>query len=94
MIKYRTEETTFGVTAKITPVDVESETETSVWVKGRRQNKVSSRGTYHDTWDAAHAHLLSEAGRQLTAATRQLERETDALRNVRGMKRPEDDNGA
>lgn len=88
MIKYRTERTSWQVEAKITPVEVERETDSSLWIKGRRQAKSLQHETYHDTWDIAHAYLMEIANQHCQTARRNLETANGKLGNVKGMKRP------
>jgi hypothetical protein len=45
--------------ALITEVEVEKETEHSVWLNGRRQAKRSEYVNYYDSWYDAHHALLS-----------------------------------
>lgn len=88
MIKYRTGETHWSVRAKIEEVEIEKETDSSVWVKGHRNSKFCQSGVYHDTWDKAHAYLMSIAETQANQARRRLEEANGALGNVKGMKKP------
>lgn len=88
MKKYVTESCRWDVTAKIREVEVERETESSVWINGQRRNKTGGYDIFHDTWESAHAHLLGEAERHALAARRRLEFANGVLGNVKGMKRP------
>jgi hypothetical protein len=90
MIKYRTEGTAFRVKAQITSVKVDRETETSIWIKGRRSNKVSQYEIYHDTWGDAHFHLLKEAGRHEQYALKKLEEANGCLGKVKAMEKPKE----
>lgn len=89
MKKYMTERTTWRVAAKITEVEVERETKTSVWINGNRRNKITEWDIFHDSWDAAHAHLMKRAQELANKARRELETANGALGNVKGMKKPE-----
>ena len=89
MKKYMTGNTTWRVEAKIEEVEVLRETESSVWVKGRRLQKVTEWNVYHDTWDEAHSYLLEKAKGKVEYARRQLEEHKSYLGNVKGMKNPE-----
>lgn len=88
MVKYRTGSTQYGVAAKIEEIEIEKETDSSVWVRGRRLGKNTSWDTYHDTWEAAHAHLMAEAEKHVQSARLALERAKGAQGNVKGMKKP------
>jgi hypothetical protein len=89
MIKFRTERTSWGVVTKITPVEVERESDSSLWINGRRSAKTSQHETYHDTWDQAHAHLMERANQNCESARYNLQTANGKLGNVKGMKRPE-----
>ena len=89
MKKYVTETGRWRVEAKITEVEVERETESSVWVNGSRLQKVTGYHIYHDTWDVAHTYLLEKAKQKVEYARRQLEEHKSYLGNVKGMKKPE-----
>lgn len=88
MIKFKTDNIRWGIEAKITPVEVDKETDTSVWIGGRRAYKVSNYEVYHDTWRNAHAYLLSNANVHAKVAQRNLEVANSNLGNVKGMKEP------
>ena len=89
MKKYKTGSTNWGVEAKIEEVEVDRETESSVWVNGNRLQKSTEYHTYHDTWDAAHSYLLERAKNKVEYARRQLEEHKSRLGNIKGMKKPE-----
>ena len=86
MIKYMIR---LSTDVRITPVEVERETEHCVWIRGRKNNKVSSYENYYDTWDAAHAGLLEYAEGRLNAARSRLAGEQGFYGNVKGLRKPE-----
>jgi hypothetical protein len=86
--KYKTESTMWKVDAKITTVEVERESNASVWIGGLRRAKITNWDILHDTWDKAHTHLLGHAESQLEAAEKQLEAATNQLFAVEAMVRP------
>ena len=102
MIKYRTEESRYAVEAEITPVEIIKETEKQVsflvewedhWTRQRcsridRESKINQYHRYHDTWEAAHAHLMAEAEKHVQSARLALDRAKGAQDNVKGMKKP------
>ena len=88
MVRYKTERTEWRVEAKITPVEVEKETDVSVWIGGRRHGKVTDWHIYHDTWRAAHNYLTEVAERHVNRAKLALEQTKGAQGNVKGMKEP------
>lgn len=55
MLKYKTHSIWHN---RIFTVDVEKETETSVWTKGGRRAKRSNYENYFNTWSEAHMHLM------------------------------------
>jgi len=74
---------------EILPVEVERETDSSVWVRGRRQAKrVSGGDCYFDTWEDAHAALMVARQQDVEKARRALEQANSRLGNVKGMKPP------
>jgi hypothetical protein len=80
--------TSWRVEAKIKEVEVDRETEASVWVEGRRQNKITGYEVVHDTWDDAHRYLLVKAAEKVESARRKLEEHKSYLGKVKGMKKP------
>jgi len=89
MKKYVTGTGRWGVAAKIEVVEIERETESSVWVRGNRLGKITESHVYHDSWAAAHSYLLEKAKGKVEYARRQLEEHKSYLGNVKGMKNPE-----
>ena len=73
MTKYKTGDTRWGVMAEIEPVEVDKDTDSSVWIRGRRRAKVSEYEVFHDTWQSAHEHLLRKATERVESLIRQLE---------------------
>lgn len=75
---------------KIEPVEVERETEGSVWVDGRRTAKTSTWASYFDSWAEAHARLVLEQEEAVASLRRQLESANGKLGQIRGMKPPKE----
>jgi hypothetical protein len=73
---------------EIKPVEVERETESSVWISGRRQSKRSSYQNYFDSWEEARAFKIEDCEREVAAARRELEYANSKLGNIKGMKKP------
>lgn len=84
--KYMTRDNLYG--ELITAIDVEKETEKSVWINGRREAKHSSWATYHDTWEEAKTYLLALSLRKLKNARRSLLLAQTDHGNVKGLKEP------
>ena len=74
----------------ITPVDCERETDSSVFIKGRRSAKISNYECYYDTWDAAHNALVNAAKDKTASARKEVESAENALRGLLAMRKPED----
>ena len=81
--KYRT--SSFGGEI-IEPVEVERETVSSVWTKGRRSEKNTNYHQYWDTWEEAHTYLLDMSKSALESAKRELERAQNKYETISGMK--------
>lgn len=75
---------------EIIRVEVERETEQCVWINGRRNSKITDWECFHDSWDAAHQHLMSAAETEVAAARLRLNARVGHLGNIKGLKRPAD----
>lgn len=73
---------------RITAIEIERETDSSVWIGGRRSAKSTEYDNYFDTWDEAHKFLLDKAGALLDAARHRLQQAQAAHGNIKGMKQP------
>ena len=79
---------------QISPVDVLSETKSTVLVKllpdwsAITQKKISNSSGYYPTWEQAHTALLSSCENRVIEARRLLAVANDKLGNVKGMKPP------
>jgi hypothetical protein len=58
---------------KITPVEIEKETHSSVWVDGRRRAKISDYAAYFTTFQMAHNYLAGIASEGVRVAEERLE---------------------
>ena len=74
--------------AGIRAVEIDRETESSVWVAGNRRKK---EGAFFNTWREAHDYLLSKAERSMEQARRSLEHAQGKYGNIKGMKPPIDE---
>jgi len=72
--------------SSIDRIEVDRETEYSVWIKEARYEKSSNYATFYDSWNEAHEALLSRAQRGLDAARRNLEQAQADYGNVKGLK--------
>lgn len=73
---------------EIDEVEVERETESSVWINGRRHAKQTSCACYFDTWDEALDYKLSKSQDEVERARSALERAKSKLGNIKGLKKP------
>jgi hypothetical protein len=73
---------------EITPVECERETESCVYIKGRRYAKESSWENYHDSWADAHAFLVDNAQGNVDGLRLKLEQAKGKLGQIKGMKPP------
>lgn len=73
--------------ATIQEIECERETDSSVWIGGRRNAKRSEWSNYFDTWEEAHSSLLEAAERKATSARLALDRANGVMGNIKGMSR-------
>lgn len=85
MIKYKA---TGFYRPEIKEVEVERETDSSVWISGRRRGKITDFESFFDTWEDAHSHLLKLSRANVDGARRHLEHVNSTHGNIKGMKRP------
>lgn len=83
MIKYKT--SNYG-RERISAIDVERETDQSVWINGRRQAKASNYEAIYDSWTEARDALLHKAEHSLQSRQAQLQRAQDELEHIKGLK--------
>jgi hypothetical protein len=70
----------------IESVEIDRETESSVFIGKNRNAKRSSYHNYFDTWDDAKAFLLKNAEDAAASIRRQLEVANGKLGNIRGLR--------
>ena len=80
--KYRADE----YPPRIYAVEVERETDASVWVRGRKRPKTSYHGVFRDTWEEAHAFLMDLARKNLEGSQRELDRNRSYFERIKAMK--------
>lgn len=64
---------TLSFETRIDKVEVEKETDKSVWVDGRSFRKLSGYECYFDTFEEAKSYYLERAGSKVISAKKQLE---------------------
>lgn len=72
-------------TARLSAVEVERVTDSSVWIAGRRHSRSSWSGTYYTTKEEAHAAAVAEAELQVVAERNSLQRAQDRLGHAKGL---------
>ena len=77
----------WSLDAKIKEVEIERETESSVWIDGRVNRKITEYCVYHDTWEKAHSHLLFHAKRKLNNANDAYQRAKGQLYSIEKLKK-------
>ena len=86
MIKFRTGG--WDRNKLIEPIEIDRETDFSVFIGKERNAKRSSWHNYFDTWDDAKTFLLEHAESEAASCRRQLEVANGKLGNIRGLKKP------
>lgn len=66
-------------------VEVERESEQSVWIKGTRNAKVTEYARYHDTFEEAKRHLIERHEKAIEYARDKIHRAESALGSIRKM---------
>ena len=82
--KYLTRRSSFG--RMIETIQVEKESEKSVWIDGRRCAKRSGFDNYFDSFDEAKEFLTEYADNRLDIARRNLQLAQSFAGNVKGLK--------
>lgn len=85
MTKYRITIGSFIPDAEIKEVYIERETESLVWINGRRNAKRSEYHNFYDTWQEAKDALQKCVQGRVDSLRQQLERANSALENIKGM---------
>ena len=77
---------------RIEPLTVVRQTEKMVVLpfgkSTRKEAKRTGWGSWHDTWEEAHAFLLERAERKLESIRYQLQQAQGEYGNIKGMKKP------
>lgn len=82
MTKYRTS----NWDARIEQVEVEKETASCVWIKGRKRAKATDYHFYFDTFDQAKQKMIEIAQAKVDGLQRQLDNAKGFLGNCKGIK--------
>lgn len=73
---------------KITAVQIEKETDSSVWYNGRWCKKRTEKVGYFDSFEDAKAFLIAYAEKKVSRARQMLELANSQLGNAKGIKEP------
>lgn len=71
---------------RISAVEVDRFSEKSVWIKGKRHERLSRYESYYPTWQEAKDALITKAEASVYSARLQLERLNGELGNIKGLK--------
>lgn len=71
---------------EVKKVEIEKETESSVWIKGRREAKETQYHAFFDTFQEAKDFLIDVFEKKAQAVRRQLEQANGHLGNAKGLK--------
>jgi hypothetical protein len=71
---------------EVEKVEVEKETELSVWIKGRREAKETQCSAFFDTFQEAKDFLIDVFEKKAQTVRRQLERTNGYIGNAKGLK--------
>lgn len=85
---YQTKNVKWGVEPIINEIEVDRVSDVSVWIKGRRRNKVSDYEKFHDTWEDAYKSLVSSAANRLERKQKEFQIARRELKAVKNMKAP------
>lgn len=67
---------------EIQPVDVERESESFVWIDGRRHAKISGWDCYFPTFNQAKSYFILEANKDVEKARSRLRNALDKLQKI------------
>ena len=81
MKKYRT----VTYSNKIEVCEVERETDKSVWIKGRRNDKITEFNRFHDSFEEAKQHLIDRHEKNIKRHRDEIHRSESELGTIRKM---------
>lgn len=82
MLKYMA---TVGYKPSIVEVEVERETDSCVFIKGRKHSKITEYQSYFDTWAQAKSHLIGYASHKEAAARSRWQGAQEELSRIEAM---------
>ena len=77
----------YGCEAKIQEIEVDRETDKSIWIKGQRLAKLSEYANYYNTWDEAKNALLGCQATYVRSIRLRLESANGALGKIQRLRR-------
>lgn len=86
MIKYKARiNKRFCCKDEIEEVEIDKETDKSVWINGVRNAKRTEWANYYDTWEDAHNDLMRHQQRHVESLYRQFQASDKMLIKIKGM---------
>ena len=76
---------TCGFSPCIKTIELSRESDSSVWIGRRREDKFTEYQSYFDTYKDAKLHLINSKNREIEAARRRLERFEQTLTEILDM---------
>ena len=86
MKMYRTSKWSF----RIDETEAEKVSEKSVWIGGRRNDRLSSYHNYFETWEDAKNFIVSRCESNFQSANRLLDKRRSELETAKALKRVKD----
>lgn len=71
---------------KIEEIEADKIEEKSVWIKGRRRNRISDWESFFKTWDEAKAFMVDRLENELAAAKQELDKARSNLEAAKALK--------
>lgn len=89
MKKYRIDAGRHDLSARIDEIEVDRETDSSIWVNGRRLAKFTEWHNHYDTWDKAHTALMERQQSRCESLRRNLGYSEMRLDSIKMMRQEE-----
>ena len=67
----------------IEKVDVQRETDLSVWIRGRRESKNTNYYAFLDTFDEAKNRIIEEFGKKILQEQKSIERSIEQIKTLK-----------
>jgi hypothetical protein len=70
-------------------VEIEKETEKSIWINGRVHRKTTSYEKYFDTWEEAKDYLMAQTESKISHLSAELEKQKSKLKILLKLEKPQ-----